>query len=107
MPIIVRRKRPRRTLTAYRRHELLTGKVRYPNFGYDGYGDGEGTTLADFIDAEMISDWKSNRKELMAFWLSGKAICDEYPGTPPWLFVMGERDTLPWAAVHLDDEIGA
>jgi hypothetical protein len=29
----------RRGLTAYKVHELLTGKIWYPVRGYDGYGD--------------------------------------------------------------------
>ena len=29
----------RRGLTAYKVHELLMGKIKYPLRGYDGYGD--------------------------------------------------------------------
>jgi hypothetical protein len=39
---IVRRKHAVRTLGPYRRHELLTGRIKYPAQGYTGYGDGCG-----------------------------------------------------------------
>ena len=103
----------RRGLTAYKLVELLTGKIRYPMRGYDGYGDGTeggGNDLAEnYITDEMRQDWEANREALMAFWRSG-----EYTMTntlaefglsvsmPPWLFVRGSRRTLPWAAKQFD-----
>jgi hypothetical protein len=98
MSTVVRKKRQsRRELGAYRRYELLCGEIVYPVQNYDGYGDGEGTNLADFISDEMRADWEANREELIAFWKSG-----EYTHDLPWLFVCGSRKTLPWAAKQFD-----
>jgi hypothetical protein len=104
----------RRGLTAYKLVELLTGKIRYPMSGYDGYGTGsEGGGHHDlaenYISDVMRQDWEANREALMAFWRSG-----EYTMTDtlaefglnvrmhPWLFVRGSRRTLPWAAKQFD-----
>src|SRR5262245_19123858 len=97
MATIVRQKRGPRQLGPYRRHELLTGEIRYPERGYSGYGDGRNLNLADFISAEMRADWAEHRDELIAFWKSG-----EYTTDKPWLFVRGEPGTLPWAAEQFD-----
>jgi hypothetical protein len=77
------RRRPgqRRELGPYRRHELLTGEISYPVLGYDGYGDGLNTNMAEF--------WRSG--EYTSF--------RTFPGeSKPWLFVRGDPHTLPWAA---------
>jgi hypothetical protein len=111
MTTTVRRKRSSRSnIGPYRRHELLFGDICYPLQGYNGYGDGKGTNLVDFISAEMKADWEQNRDELMEFWKSG-----EYTGprtfsdSKPWLFERGYPGTLPWAAKQLDrkDEIAS
>jgi hypothetical protein len=56
-----------RELTAYQRHELLTGEIIYPAMGYTGYGDGTGRNLRAFISDEMRADWNDNRDELLRF----------------------------------------
>jgi hypothetical protein len=82
---------------------LLTGEICYPQLGYTGYGDGKGTDLTAFISDQMREDWEANRDELIAFWKSGKYTSGEtFPDCKPWLFVRGSRNTLPWAAKHLD-----
>lgn len=109
------RKRVRKGgLTAYKLVELLTGKIRYPVLGYDGYGDPtsslRGDDLAEhFISDEMRADWEAHRDQLTAFWRSG-----EYTTTknlepfglnvrmPPWLFACGSARALPWAAQQFD-----
>ncbi|WP_063979930.1 hypothetical protein [Bradyrhizobium sp.] len=101
MTTVIRRKRASRSsLGPYRRHELLTGRIRYPVQGYSGYGDGRSTDVADYTSAEMHADWAANRAELMAFWRSGKAEADVFPDALPWL--IGSAGTLPWAVRHLD-----
>lgn len=104
MTTVIRRKRASRlSIGPYRRHELLTGKIRYPVQGYTGYGDGVGTDLTAFITDEMRADWAANREELIAFWQSGSyTTSDAFPDALPWLFVRGSANTLPWAARHLD-----
>jgi hypothetical protein len=101
---IIRRKRTSRLqIGPYKRHELLTGEIRYPVRGYTGYGDGVGTDLTAFISAEMRADWEANRDELTAFWKSGKHTTpDVFSDSLPWLFVRGRADELPWAAVQLE-----
>jgi hypothetical protein len=101
---IIRRKRTSRLqIGPYKRHELLTGEIRYPVQGYTGYGDGVGTDLTAFISAEMRADWEANRDELIKFWQSGEYTHpDNFPDSLPWLFVAGGDDSLPWAAEHLD-----
>ena len=67
MSTIVRRRRASRmTLGPYKRHELLGGRIVYPVLGYDGYGDGSSTNVADFIGPEMRADWQANRVALIA-----------------------------------------
>jgi hypothetical protein len=103
MSTIMRRKHSARTLGPYRRHELLTGRIKYPVQGYDGYGNGSSAEVSDFISEEMRRDWAENREELMAFWRSGEYTTPEtFEDSLPWLFVRGRPGTLPWAAVHLD-----
>jgi hypothetical protein len=86
-------------LGPYKRHELLTGKIFYPMRGYTGYGDGKSTNVADYISDVMRSDWEANRDELSAFWKSGEYTSPEiFPDCKPWLFVCGDRHSLPWAA---------
>jgi hypothetical protein len=68
MATIIRRKRASRTsIGSYKRHELLTGEIRYPVLGCSGYGDMSGTDLTAFITDEMRADWEANRDELVAF----------------------------------------
>ena len=103
----------RRGLTAYKVAELLNGEIRYPATGYDGYGD----PLADqhaasltenYISDAMRQDWEANRDALMAFWRSGDNAVDlsEYGFgfryMWPWLWVCGDKRTLPWAAKAFD-----
>jgi len=100
--IVRRRLQPRLGLGPYKRHELLTGHIRYPARGYTGYGDGSSTNVADFISDQMCRDWEANHKELIAFWHSGEYTTPKiFPDSLPWLFVCGSADTLPWAARHL------
>ena len=84
-------------LGPYKRHELLTGKIFYPDCGYSGYGDGKSINVGDYISDEMRADWQEQRDELIAFWKSG-----EYTTGKPWLFVCGDPDTVPWAAEQFD-----
>jgi hypothetical protein len=92
-----------RTLGPYKRHELLTGRIKYPVQGYSGYGDGASTEVADFISDEMRRDWAEHREALMTFWRSGGYTTpDAFEDSLPWLFVCGRLDTIPWAAAHLD-----
>jgi hypothetical protein len=100
-----RKRVSQRTLTEYKRHELLTGEIFYPALGYDGYGDPRtmDKNLANFISAEMKMDWEQNKEELMAFWKSGEYTTGEiFPDSKPWLFICGDPDTLPWAAEQFD-----
>ena len=102
MSTILRRKRTSRlSLSAYRRHELLTGRIVYPVQGYDGYGDGLSTNVADFIGPEMRADWAANRVALIEFWESG-ASPSVFPDCLPWLYTHRIADSLPWACRHLD-----
>ena len=74
MSTIVRRRRASRmTLGPYKRHELLGGRIVYPVLGYDGYGDGSSTNVADFIGPEMRADWQANRVALIDFWNRDRA----------------------------------
>jgi hypothetical protein len=98
--LVIRRRRASRLSAPYRRHELLTGRIQYPEQGYTGYGDGVGTDLTAFISNEMRADWTANREELLAFWQSGAP--DNFPDSLPWLYVHGSAGSLPWAAEHLD-----
>jgi hypothetical protein len=101
MATIIRRKHTSRIyLGPYRRYELLTGEIKYPLYGYDGYGDGVGTDLRAFIDDEMRADWEANCEELLTLWASGE---DNSPDGKPWLFVSGSPDTLPWAERQFGD----
>ena len=99
MSTILRRKRTSRlSLSAYRRHELLTGRIVYPVQGYDGYGDGRSTNVADYISDEMKADWLANRTMLLEFWQSGMSDAEAFPDDClPWL-CLGPKDRLPWAA---------
>jgi hypothetical protein len=99
VPIIVRRKHAsHRQLSSYRRRELLTGTIAYAVHGYDGYGDGRGTNLRDFISDEMRADWKAHRDELMAFWATGEAMTKHFDNNKPWRCACGRPDAKPWAA---------
>ena len=103
----------RRGLTAYKVHELLTGKIMYPMAYYDGYGDGVSGGSDDLaenhISDAMRQDWVANREALLAFWRSGRyTTTDELAEfglkvrCAPWLFVHGSPGTLPWAAKQFD-----
>jgi hypothetical protein len=92
-----------RELGLYRRHELLTGEIFYPQEGYSGYGNGTDADLSAFISPEMKADWKTNRTELMKFWRSGAYTTpDVFADSKPWLFICGSPNTLPWAAKIFD-----
>ena len=85
MSTIIRRRRASRiSLGPYRRHELLGGRIVYPVLGYDGYGDGSSTNVADFIGPEMRADWQANRVALIEFWESGQSTT-VFPDCLPWL----------------------
>ena len=87
----------------YRRHELLGGVITYPVQGYDGYGDGRGRDLREFITVGMSADWAANREALLEFWRSGGSDADAFPDdTLPWLCTYIAADRLPWACRHLD-----
>jgi hypothetical protein len=92
-----------RELGPYRRHELLTGEIFYPQEGYSGYANGTDTDLSVFISDEMRADWRSNRTELMKFWRSGEYTTpDIFSDSKPWLFICGSPGTLPRAAKIFD-----
>jgi hypothetical protein len=104
MTTIVRRKRVSRSeIGPYRRYELLTGKAIYPVRGYTGYGDGIDPNMENFISDEMRRDWQENRKELLAFWQTGKETSEVFPDVRVWLSVWGDPRTLPWAARMFDE----
>jgi hypothetical protein len=94
MSTIVRRKRTsRRELGPYKRHELLTGHIFYPQAFYSGYGDGVGKDLSQFVSDDMRVDWETNRDELLKFWASGKRATI-FADALPWLYEHGEPGTL-------------
>ena len=80
--------------TAYRAYELLSGKIFYPNQGYDGYGDGKSANLSDLISDEMRADWLANREALLEVWGSDKTLY--FFPWKPWLDVY-RPEALPWA----------
>ena len=107
----------RRGLTAYKLHQLLTGKIMYPMLGYTGYGDrsarGHDDLAENWISDAMRQDWVANRAALLSFWRSGKYTTTDDLAEfglnvrmPPWLFVHGSRGSLPWAAKQFDAEGG-
>ncbi len=103
MATITRRKRgSRNAIGPYKRHELLTGEIRYPVLGYDGYGDMMDTDLTAFIGDEMRADWEANRDELIEFWKTGRHAVSYFSDVKPWLLAYGSADTLPWAAGVFD-----
>ncbi len=68
MSTIKRHKRiSQRELTPYKKHELLTGTMFYPMQGYDGYGDGKSTNVADYNSDEMRADWQAHRDDFLKF----------------------------------------
>lgn len=102
MSTIVRRRRASRmTLGPYKRHELLGGRIVYPVLGYDGYGDGSSTNVADFIGPEMRADWQANRVALIDFWESGQSP-NVFPDCLPWLYTYRIPGDPPWAVKYLD-----
>jgi hypothetical protein len=105
MSTIVRRKHgARRQLTVYQRHELVSGRIFYPQNGYTGYGDGVGRDLTAFISENMKLDYWANRTMLLEWWASGESEGHfPPPVTPPWLNAHGDPSRLPWGAEHLDD----
>jgi len=90
-------------LSQYQITELLTGKIRYPVYGYTGYGNGEGRDLAAFITDRMRHDWAQHRDELLRFWISGRYSSELAPLWAPWLFFRGAPGTRPWAWWELED----
>jgi hypothetical protein len=88
--------------SAYQASELLTGKINYPVLGYDGYGDGVGRELTDFIGPVMRADWARHRAALLAFWISGR-YSSELPNRKPWLWYRGAPGTRPWAWWMLEE----
>ena len=102
MSTIIRRRRASRiSLGPYRRHELLGGRIVYPVLGYDGYGDGSSTNVADFIGPEMRADWQANRVALIEFWESGQSTT-VFPDCLPWLCTYRIPGDPPWAVKYLD-----
>jgi hypothetical protein len=104
MSTLIRRRRgSRMNLSAYKRHELLTGRIEPMVPAYSGYATtGTRTNLVDYISDEMRADWRMHREVLIAFWTSGVSDVEAFPDdTPPWL-CLGPRDRLPWAEQHLD-----
>ena len=90
---------PTPELGPYKRHELLTGQIVYPEYDYSGYGDGKSTNLMDFISDEMRADWQEHRERLIAFWKSGEYTNSNiFPDARPWLFICANANPLPWAA---------
>jgi hypothetical protein len=87
--------------SAYCLSELLTGKIMYPVIRYDGYGDGVGIDLRDFISHRMRDDWAYHREELLAWWISGE-WSSKLPNRKPWLWYGGAPGTRPWAWWHLE-----
>jgi hypothetical protein len=83
-------------LSAYQASELLTGELDYPVMAYDGYGDGDGRELTDFIGPVMRADWARHRAALLSFWISGQ-YSNKLPNRKPWLFYFGAPGTRPWA----------
>jgi hypothetical protein len=107
MPTTITRHRrtSRRQLSVYRRHELVSGRIFYPQTGYTGYGDGAGRDLTKFIGPDMRADWQANREMLLQWWASGKSEGHfPPPVTPPWLNWHGSPDTLPWACQYFEDD---
>jgi hypothetical protein len=99
--IIRRRRASRMSLGPYRRHELLVGRILYPIQGYDGYGDGLSTNVADFIGLEMRADWAANRVALVEFWESGESPT-VFPDCLPWLYTHRIAGISPWGCRYLD-----
>jgi hypothetical protein len=89
-------------LSAYQASELLTGEISYPMLGYDGYGDGVGRELTDFIGPVMRADWTTHRAALLSFWISGQ-YSNKLPNRKPWLWYRGAPGTRPWAWWMLED----
>jgi hypothetical protein len=105
MSTIKRRQRiSQHELSVYKRHELLTGKIFCPNADYDGYGDNQSTNLRDFITDEMRQDWLTHRDELSDFRASGQSTTEYFENTRPWLFLIGDDESLPWAAEQFDQK---
>ena len=106
-----RRRRAAEGLTAYKLAELVTGVMKYPAKGYDGYGDpGISTDASDFISEKMRADWKQYRAEIMQWWASGewtgglafRLTPESAPiRIPPWIFIRGDG-SKPWAARNLE-----
>jgi hypothetical protein len=104
MATIHRRMRTARTaLGPSRIHELCTDEIIYcsPPY-YDGYGNGTGVNIKNFISDEMRADWEANREELLTFWRSGKYSIDFFPNMYPHLFFKGSKNTRPWSAKMFD-----
>jgi hypothetical protein len=100
-----RRRTARRELGVYKRHELITGRIMYPQLDYDGYGDGVSRDLSDFISEDMRLDWQANRDVILQWWAS----CENEgylppPIVPPWLAARGSLDLLPWAGEQFDED---
>jgi hypothetical protein len=106
---ITRHKRTsRRQLTVYQRHELVSGRIFYPQNGYTGYGDGVRRDLSVFISEDMKLDYWANRTMLLEWWASGESEGHfPPPVTPPWLNAHGNPDTLPWACQYFEDDLDA
>ena len=74
-----------------------SGRILYPIQGYDGYGDGLSTNVADFIGPEMRADWQANRVALIEFWESGENPT-AFPDCLPWLYTHRIAGISPGAA---------
>ena len=88
-------------LGPYEIYELLTGRFKYPIYGYSGYGDGVGKDLEAFITDRMRHDWANHRDGLLQFWISAQWSSDLLG--LPWLFFRGAPGTRPWAWLMLED----
>ena len=96
-----------RRLTAYKRHELLSGVCTYPlpEF-YSGYGDAaagqNGEDLTPYITHEMKADWADNRELLLKLWRGEIDDQEIWHDAKPWLCLFPGAGELPWAARVFD-----
>ena len=109
----------RRGLTAYKVHELLMGKIKYPLQDYDGYGDMLSTralTASPRITSAMRCA-RTGERTARRFWPSGAAAGCAMTDTlaefglnvrmKPWLLVRGsaEYTALGGEAVRLGGKV--
>ena len=77
----------RRGLTAYKVHELLMGRIKYPLRGYGGYGDMLLDQGRDSFTENYITDAcaRTGKRTVMRLWLSGAAVRAPMPTILPSL----------------------